>query len=326
MVVIIASAAIGIGYNLLTQKKELTPTRLNLLASNNIIAVGSQTSVVELTDDLGHTVKLTAYPQKIASLAPGCTEMLFAVGAGDKVKGVTSYCDYPYNFSAWVEAGNMSLVGGFSTANEEAIMTIGPDLIVASGDLDNSTLTSLENKGYTSLAYASDNLNAILNNLLIIGKVTNNAATAQNLVVDLQARINNVANTLSNAHTSSVKVYFELWNDPLMSIGPGTFIDNLITLAGGQNIFSDSKLSWPEVSSDSIISKQPDVIICVSMSSNVAADVGSRAGWNTIPAVANGRIYTITDDNMFMRPGPRLVDALEMMAHYLHPDIFPLPN
>lgn len=272
---------------------------------------------ITLVDDAGYMVNITSYPKRIVSLAPSNTEILFAVGAGDRVVGVTDYCNYPYNFTAWIKAGNMTSIGNYWNPSIEPIIALNPDLVLASSDASAEAASKLRNLGYNVLLLDAENLNDVLNDIFMVGRATNQSDQASALVSSLRTRIDTVAKMAANA-SSTPKVYDEIWNDPLMAAGPRTFINDLISLAGGKNIFDDTVSQWPIVSSDSVISKNPDIIL--SHSTNIA----SRAGWSSINAVKNNKIYQI-DDDIFSRPGPRLVDALEQLAKIIHPEIFGNP-
>jgi iron complex transport system substrate-binding protein len=277
---------------------------------------------IALTDDTGYTLILTEYPERIVSLAPANTQILFAVGAGDKVVGVTDYDYYPYNFSAWVEAGNMTSIGSYFNPAVEPIVALNPDLVLASlGSSDQAT--QLRSLGLNVLTLNPKNLTGIMDNIITVGEATGHQTEATNLVANMQMRIDAVVNGL-NSTTAKPRVYIEIGANPYYSVGKGTFIDDLIQLAGGQNIFENSTTAYPQVSSEAIIEQNPDIIVFPSSmgTENLnPAEVASRPGWSTVNAVTTSRIYTINGD-MINQPGPRQVDALEILAKIIHPEIF----
>ncbi len=288
----------------------------------------SEYQTVTLVDALGNVVVLTSPPERIVSLAPSNTEILFAVGAGSKVVGVTNYCNYPYNFTAWIEAGNMTSIGSYSRPSVEPIVALEPDLVLAT----TASLTAAQNLrdlGYNVLVIESTTLDGVLQDILMVGRATGKHIEAGILVSNIRERVDNVTSHVASA-TTTPKVYHEVWNEPLMSAGPGTFINDLITLAGGENIFNDANASWPEVSSEAIIQKNPDVMVFPDMYMGVGNfyqtidAVKNRPGWQSITAVANDDIYEINAD-IISRPGPRLVEALEILAKMIHPEIFGEP-
>jgi iron complex transport system substrate-binding protein len=283
---------------------------------------------VTLVDYMGNVVTLTSAPERIVSLSPSNTEMLFAVGAGESVVGVTDFCNYPYNFTAWIEAGNMTSIGNFWQPSVEPIVALEPDLVLASsGSLE--AAETLKNLGYAVLVVEGQTIEDVLQDVLLVGRATYKNAESIALVTEMRARIDAVVNQAAGA-TTTPKVYHEVWNDPLMSVGPNTFIDELITYAGGENIFHDATTSWPIVSSEAIIEKNPDVMFFPDMYMGVGnfyetiETVEGRPGWDTIAAVQNGALYEI-DADIISRSGPRLVDALETLAKMVHPEIFGEP-
>ncbi|MCW4009174.1 MAG: helical backbone metal receptor [Candidatus Bathyarchaeota archaeon] len=280
---------------------------------------------VTLVDSMGNVVVLTSPPERVVSLAPSNTEILFAIGAGDTVVGVTDFCDYPYNFTAWIEAGNMTSIGSYYGPSVEPIVALEPDLVLASsGSLD--AAANLQSLGYNVLVVEAKTIDGVLQDILMVGRATGHEIDAGTLVGSMRAAINAVADETANVETIP-KVYHEVWNEPLMSAGPGTFIDELITLAGGENIFNDATTSWPTVSSEAIIQKNPDVMIYPDMYMGVQnfyetiEVVKTRSGWDVINAVQNDALYEI-DADIISRSGPRLVDALETLAQLIHPEIF----
>jgi len=282
----------------------------------------------DLVDDLGYSLTLTSPPERIVSLAPSNTEILFAIGAGDKVVGITDFCNYPYNFAAWIETGNMTSIGNFYGPSVEPIVALNPDLVLAStGSLE--ATENLRELGYNVLVIEPRNITFVLRDILVVGRATNHYDEAVTLESEINQRIEAVTNQAAAA-TTTPKVYHEVWNDPLMSAGPGTFINELITMAGGKNIFEDTTTSWPIVSSEAIIEKNPDVMFFPDMYMGVGnfyetiENVASRPGWDTISAVQNGALYEINAD-IISRSGPRLVDALEIIAKMVHPEIFGQP-
>ncbi len=279
---------------------------------------------ISVTDDRGYTLNITSYPMRIVSLAPANTQVIFAIGAGDNVVGVTDYDHYPYNFTAWIEAGNMSTIGNYYQPAIEPIVALNPDLVVASlGSVD--AAAQLRDLGYKVLVLNPTNLQGILSNMLAVGKATGHDAEAQTTVATLQSRIDAVVNGVKSA-TTRPKVYHEIWSDPFMSVGNGTFVNDIITLAGGQNIFENATDAYPVVSSEAIIELNPDVMVFPTQMGVESfwgnySTVAARAGWADINAVKNGKMYTVSGD-IIDEPGPRQVDSLEIMAKILHPEIF----
>jgi len=280
----------------------------------------------DLVDDMGYSLSLTSPPERIVSLAPSNTEILFAVGAGDKVVGVTNFCNYPYDFAAWVEAGNMTSIGSFKNPSVEPIVVLDPDLVLASKQSVDA-VASLRNLGVNVLVLDAKNISGVLRDILLIGRAADRYNEAVALESDLRQKIDAIANQAADA-TSTPKVYHEVY--PSMSAGPETFIDELITLAGGKNIFHDASTRYPTVSSEAVIEKNPDIMVFPDkymgreQFSETMEDLKNRPGWDLISAVQTDAIYEINSD-IISRAGPRLADALETLAKMIHPEIFGQP-
>ena len=280
----------------------------------------------DLVDDMGYSLTLTSPPERIVSLAPSNTEILFAVGAGDKVVGVTNFCNYPYDFAAWIEAGNMTSIGSFKNPSVEPIIVLDPDLVLDSKQSVDA-VASLRNLGVNVLVLDAKNISGVLRDILLIGRAADRYSEAVALESDLRQKIDAIANQAADA-TSTPKVYHEVY--PSMSAGPETFIDELITLAGGENIFHDASTRYPTVSSEAVIEKNPAIMVFPDSYmgrehfSETMEDVKNRPGWELISAVQNDTIYEINSD-IISRAGPRLADALETLAKMIHPEIFGQP-
>jgi iron complex transport system substrate-binding protein len=318
------------------QKKQLYFISIALIAIIAISTVGiviyyqgqiapdNGTPLVTVTDDTGYVLNMTAYPERIVSLAPSNTQVLFAVGAGDNVVGVTDYDHYPYNFTAWIEAGNMTSIGNYYQPAVEPVVALNPDLVLASlGSVE--TADQLRTLGYNVLTLTPTDLDGIMKNMITVGKATNHETEATEMVNDMQQRIDAVVNGVKQA-TTKPKVYHEIWSDPYMSVGKGTFVDNAIKLAGGQNIFENATNAYPEVSSEAVIEQNPDIIVFPTQMGVESfwgdfETVANRPGWSSINAVKNDKMYAVNGD-IIDEPGPRQVDSLEILAKIIHPEIF----
>jgi iron complex transport system substrate-binding protein len=282
-----------------------------------------------LVDDHGYVTSLSAYPNKIVSLAPSCTEILFALDLGDKVVAVTDYDNYPYDFTAWVEAGNMTSVGAFDKPNIEVIASLAPDLILATAGVQGESIDTLRNLGYKVLVLDPANISGVFKNIELVGKATDKNAEASSLVNNLSNRIEVVVNKVANA-ASKPKVYYEVWYDPtsLWSAGAKAWQNELIEKAGGVNIFADQPMDYFQSSAEAVIDRNPDAIVlpAAGMGSGPPfwgsiADVKARPGWNSISAVQNDRLYQM-DSDILSRAGPRVADAVEALARFFHPELF----
>lgn len=270
------------------------------------------------TDSLGRTVTLETTPQRVVSLAPSNTEILFAVGAGSQVVGRDEFSDYP------PEAASIPSIGGsFGEYNAEAILALQPDLVLAAEINPPELVQQLEDLGLTVYYLGNPKtLEEMYVNLETAAGLTGHDVTE--LVDSLKARVAAVDEKIAPL-SSRIPVFYEVdATDPAKpwTYGPGTFGDLLIARAGGYNIGSIASDPYPQISIEQIVAANPSVIILGDSMWGVTADsVKTRAGWETIPAVVSNSIYPF-DDNLVSRPGPRLVDGLEQLAKLLRPELF----
>lgn len=279
-----------------------------------IAADGSNNKVMTFIDDYDRNVTLTGYPERIVSVAPTPTEMLFAVGAGDLVVGVDGYSDYPAATSDITKVGDFEL-------NIEQIITLKPDLIVSSDLVPEADLKMLESNGIPYMIIADRTLDEVFASIQLLGNVTNHKADAAKLVSQLESRISVVTNLTQASGVSKPKVYIEYW--PYWTFGPGSFGHDLIELAGGTNIAEDKDSEYPTVTDEFVVQKNPDIIIYTTgtFMTNNESEILSRPGWNETSALKNSNIHGI-DDNLISRYGPRIIDGLEQLAAIIHPELF----
>jgi iron complex transport system substrate-binding protein len=272
------------------------------------------------TDDLGNTLQFAQYPQAIVSLSPSMTEMLFALGAGQQLAGRDEMSTYP---EAALEVASIGAMWGDLPV--EAILAAEPDLVLAAEIISPETVTALQELGLTVYWQANpDTFEDLWDNLREIAALTGHAEEAEALVSDLAARVKAVQTAIAGAETTPV-VFYELdATDPSnpWTTGSGTFIDYIITLAGGVNAAAVLQGDYAQMSSEALITADPDVILLGDALYGMSAEsVAARAGWSAIAAVENGAIYAI-DPNILSVPGPRLVDGLEAVAMLLHPELY----
>jgi iron complex transport system substrate-binding protein len=272
---------------------------------------------IVLTDGLGRAITLASPAQKIVSLAPSNTEILFAVGAGTQVVGRDEFSDYP------TEAQSLPTIGGsFGGYNNEAIVALQPDLVLAAEINTPEQVKALEDVGLT-VYYLSNpkDFDGLYQNLLIVGQLTGRIAEATALIEQLKARVAAVQQRVATL-ADQPTVYYELDAtnpEAPYTAGPGTFIDMLIDMAGGVNIGGKLDSPWAQISVEVLVVENPQIILLGDAAYGTTPEsVAARAGWEVIAAVKGDRIYPF-DDNLASRPGPRLVDALETLAELLHP-------
>ena len=273
----------------------------------------------QITDQLGRSVTIKAIPQRIVSLAPSNTEILFALGLGDRIVAVTDYCTYP------PEAKTKPSIGGFSTPNIEEVIAKNPDLVLAADIHKDKIIPTLEAKGLTVIALNPKTIDEVLAAITLVGKVTGAEKGAASLVADIKGRIKAITDKTDKLSEAQKQRVLEIvWHDPLMAAGAGTLHDELIGKAGGINI-AHNLTDYADISLEAVISANPEVMI---------ADVGmgegeelpfqflmSESRLKETDARKNNRVYSINVE-LVSHPGPRTVDALEQIAKFIHPELF----
>lgn len=274
-----------------------------------------------VTDGTGKQITLPAPAKKIISLAPANTEILFALGAGSQIIGRDTTSDYPEQAKAITDVG-----GGFGELNLEAILAQNPDLVIASMLTPSEQTKALEDAGLTVFTLGNpSNFEGLYSNMLTLAKLTGHEAEAEALVGDLRQRVAAVEEKLSNTSQRPLVFYEIDGTDPnaVWTPGPGTFIDTLINLAGGDNLGANLQGEWVQISLEELIAQDPNLILLgdALWGGVTVESVKARAGWEALTAVQNEQIFPF-DDNLVSRPGPRLVDGLEGLARLFHPELF----
>lgn len=305
--------------------------RLNLLLSISILAalllsacgaaVTPTAAPITLTDGLGNSVTLAAPAQRIVSLAPSNTEILYAIGAGAQVVGRDDFSDYP------TEAGSLPGVGGnMGTYSLETIASLKPDLVLAAEINTPELVKSLQDLGLT-VYYLSNpkDLDGMYANLKTVAQLAGRESEADTLIGSLQKRVQAVTDAIT-PDTGVVSVFYELdgTSDPAKpwTAGKGTFLSQLISMAGGSNIGDNLEGSYAQMSLEELLVQNPSVLLLGDAAYGATPEqVAARTGWDALQAVKDNRIYTF-DDDLVSRPGPRLVDGLETLAKLLHPELF----
>ena len=272
-----------------------------------------------VVDDLDRTINIDEIPQRIISLAPSNTEILFALGLGDRMVGVTEYCNFPEAAIAKPK------VGGFSTVDIEKVVSLEPDLVLATQIHSKTAIPALEKLGITALALAPGSLDEVINDISLVGKITGQDKQASQLVDSLRTRIEAIASRTQNlAPGQRPRVLYLTWHDPLITAGTETLVDDIISKAGGQNIAYDIS-GHKAIALETVIHRDPQVIIA-----SIGMGTGEDLPWQyakneprlkNTEALLNDRVYKI-DGDLAHRAGPRIVNALEQMAQFIHPELF----
>jgi iron complex transport system substrate-binding protein len=276
--------------------------------------------VMVFTDDMGNTVELAGYPQAIVSLSASSTETLFAIGAGEQVVGRDEYSVYPEAALAVTSVGAL-----WEELPSEAILALEPDLVVAAQIISEDQVNALRDLGLNVYWQANPtSYEELWNNLRDFARLTGHEAETEVLIADLMARVEAVQGKIASV-SERPSVFYELdATDPSnpWTAGSGTFIDYIINQAGGTNAASALQGDYAQISSEQLIAVNPDVILLADAPYGTTAEsVAGRPGWEGITAVQENALYPV-DPNIMSVPGPRLVDALEVTAKLLHPELF----
>jgi iron complex transport system substrate-binding protein len=273
-----------------------------------------------VTDQLGRTINLDETPpQRIVSLAPSHTETIFALGIADRLVAVTDYCNFP------PEAKEKPSIGGFSTPNIEEIVAADPDLILATNIHEDKVIPQLEGRGLTVVAVNPVTIDDVFESITLVGKATGAEKEAADLLDDMQKRVKAVTDKTDKlADAEKPKVLYIVWHDPLMAAGSGTLHDELMRKVGGINVAGDLS-SYADISLEAVIAANPQVMIAgVGMGTGEDLPlqfITTESRLEETDARVNNRIYGI-DTDLVGRPGPRIVEALEQFAVFIHPELF----
>lgn len=275
---------------------------------------------VTVTDDFGETVTIRGLPQRIVSLAPSNTEILYALGLEDRIVGVTDYCNYP------PETADKPKVGGYSTINIEKVLAADPDLVFAALGNTEDVVNRLRSLGMTVVSLNPETINDVLHDIELVGAATGQEEQAAACVKELRARIQAVTEKTEGL-TEKPSVAHVVWYDPIWVSGGATFQDEVITMAGGTNAFGSIE-GWGIVGLEEFITTNPEYIFVSSGTgmSNGGYDIVydyfmNEPRMQRLDAVRNGHVYVV-DADIISRGSPRIVDALEEVAATLHPDLF----
>jgi iron complex transport system substrate-binding protein len=276
---------------------------------------------ISVTDVAGRKVTLAGIPQRIISLAPSNTEILFALDLGPKVVAVDDFSDYP------VEAKALPKIGGSSGKyNFEQIVALKPDLILAAEITSPEAIQKLQDLKLTVavVSVTKTSFDSILNDITLVGQMTGQVDQAKRVTSAMRQKMDAIKSKVATAKTQP-RVYWELdASDPAkpFTVGPGNFVNDLITLAGGVNVFGTASQPYPQISIEQVVAANPQVIILSDAAYGITVEsVLKRSGWGNIDAVQKKQVFPI-DSNLTNRPGPRIVDGFEAVAKLIHPELF----
>lgn len=252
---------------------------------------------------------------KIVSLAPSTTEILFALGLGDEIVGVSQFCDYP------AQALSIEKVGSFSQPNVEKILMLRPDIIFCTGLEQAPIIIKLRQLRVNVCISDPKNFSELYRSIEEIGCLTGTENKARVLIESMQSQSAAISARVRPIPLSKrPKVFVEYWSQPLMTAGAGSFLDELIDQAGGVNVAHDIQKPYSRIAQEEVLRRNPDCIIMAYMNKeNSLSMYQARFGWKEISAVKNKRVYSDIDPNIILRPGPRLTEGLRKIYERLYP-------
>ncbi len=271
----------------------------------------------DFTDDLGRTVNIGKAPQRIVSHVPSITETLFALGLSDRLVGVSDYCDYP------PDAKNKPSIGDYFNPSIENIVALEPDLVLTDGHSE--SIKKLEALDIPFFTIDPKDIEGVMKDIELLGKITGAEKQAASLVSGMRQEILAVSSRVKDAPKIKTLYVVDTTNPAVPWVaGPGSFIDAMVRLSGGDNVASSAKSAWAEFSIEAIVAADPEVIIVSEEAggkSKTADDIRNSPAWQGISAVKNNRIRIVYADPV-VRTGPRITQGLQLIAGAIHPEIF----
>jgi iron complex transport system substrate-binding protein len=275
-----------------------------------------------ITDGAGYTVTISEYPKRIISIAPSCTEILFAIGLEDKIFGVPIYDRYSTEIQNAIDSGKITTVGDFSTISIETVVGLDPDIIISKGGFQLSTADRFIELGKTVLVLTHEGFTGYLNDISLIGQITGQNDEASAFIEEIENEAQLIEDQVKDLTKPTVYVEYGAMN----SYGKNSVVNELISKAGGINIFKDYEGQYLTTSTEEILTANPDIIIISKgvMSSYYGCtpdEIKGRESWDLLSAVIEDNIYEV-DENLITVAGPDIVDGIQELATIFHPDVF----
>lgn len=278
------------------------------------VAAEDTTYPLEITDDLGNQVTFEEAPETIVSLSPAATEILYAIGAGDKVVGRTDYCDYPQ------EVADVDSIGSYAEPNMELIIEKAPDVIFVSDYIDDSIRSQVEAIGTKVFIFSANDIEAVENDIQAAGQILNVNDEAKEVTDGMEADRADLKETLSGKEEEK-SVFIDIGS--YYSAGPGSLLDSLLKEIQAENVAEDTGETWPQLSVERIIEKDPNVYVSLYTKPEELKEVSGLAD---LDCIANDNIVYFdglsNEANMMQRPGPRLVQGAKILAESIYPELF----
>jgi len=289
---------------------------LSVICAGCTMPVNNSKRTLTVTDDYGRSVKVVQGAMRIISLAPSDTEIIYALGLGDRVVAVDNNSNYP------AETASKPKVSGYKWLDMETILGLKPEIVFAA-DINKDIITQLEERGLAVVVLAPKNVSQVFDNIRLVGRTMGVESKGKEVAASLEARVKAITGKSLAPGVAKPRVYLEL--DAFMgyyTYGPGTFGDELISLAGGANIAHDQGTQYPPLANEFIVASDPQIIIYQTgpWTTTTPQGIVARTGWGNITAVRESRLFGV-DGDLVSRAGPRVVVALEAMAKDIHPEI-----
>ena len=249
--------------------------------------------------------------QRIVSVAPSVTEMLFELGLGDRIVGATSYCNYPE------AARRIERVGGLGSPNFEKLVSLCPDLVITTGLERPELAGALRSAGVQTLELDIHSFEDVFRAFAEIGRATDTSRQAAEIASKMRGELEAAQKRYrAAAGDRPLRVFVEIWDDPITTVGGASFLDEVIAHAGGVNVAHELAQQYPKISPEKVIDWNPDVIVLCYMARDAreTASMAKRIGWTDILAVRHGRIIADLDNDLILKPGPRLVEGVRMLG------------
>jgi len=282
-----------------------------------LLSIGWMTSpaVAGIVDATGREVSLKHEPRKIVTLAPSLTEIVYFLGLGDRVVGVTQFSYFP------PEARNKPKVGSYVDLNAEKIISLAPDLVIGTKDGNQPAVVELlEQAGLPVFIVNPKAVRQVVDTVVTIGQLCGVADKASALAHEMSMEIDRIVAKTTALHRPLV--FLQVNSKPIISVNQKTFTHDLIRLAGGRNMTETEPVAYPRISLEEVVRRKPDVIIISSMQRGGDFEEAKRQWlkWSVIPAVKHNRVYLV-DSDLTDRPSPRIIQGLKILARYIHPEV-----
>jgi iron complex transport system substrate-binding protein len=266
-------------------------------------------------DDVGRKLYFAESPKRVLSLAPSITEMLFAIGLDEEIIGVTNFCNYPPAAAAKTKVG-------YTHPNVESLLALRPDMIAAPREfLRPDVLTKLDELKVPAFIFEAKSIEDVLAHIHTLGRIFKRTSAADAVTRHMRERLADITDQVNAA--GKTRVLYVLSSQPLMTVGPESYIHQLIDLAGGINIAAGASGAYPRLNMETVLKENPEVLIFPGETTESVPESEQQTWtrWSGLSAVQHGRLHVVSSD-MLNRPGPRVVDGLEQLARLIHPEVF----